>query len=163
MKKILVSAVLVSLAYAVPAIAHNEGSLPKGAVPLTPAETKAVYVGNTATYNVDGGKVYYTFTPAGKLLGIADKADGSHHVADGSWTVSGNKFCFNALWKDASGKTVFKYAPCKAWWKSGSELWTKMVSGDEAKYIGDINNGEARNISKGDKVSGRMASLKAVN
>ena len=44
--KIFVAAMLLPI-MAAPAIATNDGTLPEGAVPLTAAETQALYVGHT--------------------------------------------------------------------------------------------------------------------
>ncbi|MGN7737065.1 DUF995 domain-containing protein [Ensifer sp. 22564] len=70
----------------------------------------------------DNGNVYFTWMADGTLLGIYDKKDGTHIWADGTWTVKDNTFCFESHWKNASGTTVFTYAPCKAWFKAGKAI-----------------------------------------
>jgi len=162
MKYSIAAAAVASVALAMsPALGKNEGKLPKNARPLSAEETTKVYVGNTVKYNVDFGAVYYTWLPDGKLLGVLDRKNGTHSWADGTWTVKDNLFCFRADWKNAAGEAGETYAPCKAWYRAGKQLWTKNVSGDDDQYLGDIYNDEVKKMSKGDKVSSRIETVKA--
>lgn len=162
MKYKLTALISTTIALSVfPAMAKNDGKLPKNAKPLTAEETTRVYVGNTVKYNVGFGTVYYTWLPDGKLFGVLDKKNGGHGWADGTWTVKDNLFCFKADWKNAAGETAETYAPCKEWFRAGKQLWTKNVSGDDDKYLGDIYSDEVKKMSKGDKVSGRIETVKA--
>ncbi|MEF0944301.1 DUF995 domain-containing protein [Rhizobium sp. BR 362] len=160
MMKITITTAIALAVLVSPVLAKNSGKLPENAKPLTSEEVKQLYVGKTLKYK-DNGNIYYTFTPDGKLLGLADKTNGTHHTADGTWTVNDNVFCFQSDWKDQTGKSVFKYSPCQAWFRAGKTLWTKNVSGVDDQYAGDIYTGEAKNISKGDQVSKRLVGLKA--
>jgi hypothetical protein len=144
-----------------PVLAMNEGKLPEGAVPLSAAETRALYVGHTVKYILSDGVVHYTWRPDGKTLGIWEGTNGEASYADGNWSVSDNQFCFEATWYDnKTGKENMKYAPCKQWWKLGRARWTKNASGGEDKWLGDIYDNEIKKMSAGDQVSKKFAAIK---
>jgi hypothetical protein len=81
--KILV-AVLTLPTLATPAIATNQGTLPDGAIPLTPAETAAVYVGRT-TYDAPDAVVRNTWKAGGKALATWEGKNGQVSPAEGTW------------------------------------------------------------------------------
>lgn len=105
--------------------------------------------------------VYYTWFADGTLKGVkVGKKKGEFGYADGTWTETGNTFCFTSNWKNRSGETVYVYKPCKAWWRAGKQIWTKNISGDD-EYDGDIYNSEVKKMSKGDKVTAMFDKAKA--
>ena len=141
--------------------AKDEGKLPKGAVELSEQEVKDLYVGNSVKYDVGDGMVYYTWSADGTLKGVkVGKKKGEYGYADGTWTLTGNMFCFKSDWKNKAGDVVYVYQPCKAWWRVGKQKWTKNVSGDD-QYNGDIYNNEIKKMSKGDKVTAMFDTAKA--
>ncbi|MHC2485511.1 DUF995 domain-containing protein [Rhizobium leguminosarum] len=157
------TAVVISMAFvfSAPVFAKNEGKLPKGAVELSEQEVKDLYVGSTVKYDVGDGLVYYTWFADGTLKGVkVGKKKGEYGYADGTWTETGNTFCFTSNWKDKSGETKFVYKPCKGWWRVGKQIWTKNISGDD-QYDGDIYNNEVKKMSKGDKVTPMFDKAKA--
>jgi hypothetical protein len=64
----ILAAALALLTFALPARATNQGTLPEGAIPLTPVETQALYVGHTAKYDIPDGVARYTWKADGKAL-----------------------------------------------------------------------------------------------
>ncbi|RDJ05048.1 DUF995 domain-containing protein [Rhizobium grahamii] len=128
---------------------------------LTAEETTQLYVGNTASWDTQWGKANYTWTADGKVLGILDKKDGKKAVADGTWTVKDNEFCYSVVWKSSKSDKGSDWSPCVSWFKVGKVIWNKNGSGN-GKWTGDVCDCEYReSFSKGDKVSGRMETVKA--
>ncbi len=74
--KILVAAMMLPT-MALPAIATNDGTLPEGAIPLTAAETQALYVGHTAKYDIPNGVARYTWKADGKVLATWEEKTGT--------------------------------------------------------------------------------------
>jgi hypothetical protein len=99
---------IVALAIsAVPATAANQGTLPSGAIPLTAAETQAFFVGHSAKYGSADGVARYTWTADGKAIGTWEGKNGDQLLADGTWTSSGNEFCYTVDFYGAkNGKSV---------------------------------------------------------
>jgi hypothetical protein len=105
--KILVAAMTLPL-MALPARATNDGTLPESAIPLTAAETQALYVGHTAKYDIPTGVARYTWKPDGKVLATWEGKNGDVSPADGAWTVSGNQFCYDAMVESGQGAVAQK-------------------------------------------------------
>jgi hypothetical protein len=159
--KILVAAMTLPL-MALPARATNDGTLPESAIPLTAAETQALYVGHTAKYDIPTGVARYTWKPDGKVLATWEGKNGDVSPADGAWTVSGNQFCYDADFHSTdTGKSVHHESLCRQWWKAGKVLWLKNASGDEYQHQGDIYRSEYANLTKGDQLSAKYAKFKA--
>ena len=158
----ILAAALTLPALAMPAMATNQGTLPGGAVPLTPAETAAVYVGHTTRYDAPDAVVRNTWKAGGKALAIWEGKNGQVSPADGSWNVSGNQFCWDVnFYSTDTGKPVHHDAFCRQWWKAGKARWVKNVSGDEYQHQGDIYPSEYVNLASGDQVSVKYARFKA--
>jgi hypothetical protein len=91
--KVLIAALTMPTS-ALSGIAKDQGTLPDGAIALTPAETTAVYVGHTTRYDAPDAVVRNTWR-AGKALAVWEGKNGHVSPADGTWTVSGNQFCYD--------------------------------------------------------------------
>jgi Protein of unknown function (DUF995) len=159
---IILAAVLAWPIMTAPATATNDGTLPEGAVPLTAAETQALYVGHTAKYDIPNGVARYTWKADGKVLATWEGKNGDVSPAEGAWTVSGNQFCYDADFLSTdTGKSAHHESVCRQWWKVGKARWLKNASGDEYQHQGDIYRSEYANLSKGDQVSAKYAKFKA--
>jgi Protein of unknown function (DUF995) len=158
----ILMAALTLLTFALPARATNQGTLPEGAIPLTPVETQALYVGHTAKYDIPDGVVRYTWKADGKALATWEGKNGDVSPAEGTWTVSDNQFCYALdFYSTEAGKPVHHVAFCRQWWKVGKARWLKNASGDEYQHQGDIYSSEYANLTKGDQVSAKYAKFKA--
>jgi Protein of unknown function (DUF995) len=158
--KVLV-ALLLMVSSALPAAAANQGKLPDGAVPLTPTESQAFFVGHSVKYELPTGVVRYTWTPDGKALGTWEGKNGDHSPADGTWTSSGNEFCYTVdFYNTNDGKSVNHRAVCMQLWKVGKAIWLKNTV-DQPQFQGDIYPGEGAHLTKGDQVSARHTKFKS--
>jgi hypothetical protein len=116
----ILAAALTFLTLALSAKATNQGTLPEGAIPLTPAETQALYVGHTAKYDIPDGAAQYTWKADGKALATWEGKNGDVSPAEGTWTVSDNQFCYDLdFYSTDTGKSVHHVAFCRQWWKVG--------------------------------------------
>lgn len=151
-KLIAASLLMISVVACGPALAKNQGKLPKGATPMATDDVRKVYSGNSVDFKV----AKYYFAPDGSLVGLGNDA-----FADGSWGVNGNEFCLNSKWhgKDkASAPSLFDL--CYTYFKSGKKTWTTVTKG-EAQYIGDTNDGELKKIRKGNIIGDKADKMKA--
>ena len=158
--KIFVAAMLLPI-MAAPAIATNDGTLPEGAVPLTAAETQALYVGHSAKYESPTGS---PATHGRRRQGSRDPGGKKRRCLPGGGrrTVSGNQFCYDADFLSTdTGKSAHHELVCRQWWKAGKARWLKNASGDEYQHQGDIYRSEYANLTKGDQVSAKYAKFKA--
>lgn len=162
MKRVISFAIVASLAIATsPTVTKANMKMPKTAKALTAEETTKLYVGNTVIWDTDRGKVSYTFTADGNVLGILDKKDGKKAWAEGKWTVNDNEFCYDVIWRGKKSGDGTKWAPCVSWFKVGKVFWSKNGSGN-GEFTGNVCDCEFRDSFKmGDKVSGRMETVKA--
>jgi Protein of unknown function (DUF995) len=165
MKAMLAILAAVTLTAApVSALAGNGGVLPEGAVPLTPAEVQAIYVGHSVKYDSPDSVVSFTWKPGGTILGTwegkKEKA-GQVSPADGTWSVSDNQICFDLdYYSTDTGKSVHHDSVCKQWWKVGKNRWVKNVK-DQPQYQDFIYQTQNDQLVKGDLVSARYAKFKA--
>jgi hypothetical protein len=157
----VLAALLIMVTSALPATAANQGTLPDGAIPLTPAEAQAFFVGHSVKYDIPNGVARYTWTADGKALGTWEGKNGDQFPADGTWTSSGNEFCYTVDFYSANnGKSVNHRAVCMQSWKAGKVIWLKNTL-DQPQYQGDIYPGQGAHLIKGDQVSARYAKFKS--
>lgn len=154
-------ALLIVVTSALPATAANQGTLPNGAIPLTPAEAQAFFVGHSVKYDSPDGVARYTGTADGKALGTWKGKNGDQLPADGTWTSSGNEFCYTVdFYSAVNGKSVNHRAVCTQLSKVGKAIWLKNTL-DQPQYQGDVYPGERPHLIKGDQVSARYAKFKS--
>ncbi len=163
--KMVPTKVLLSLAIvvnsALSATAANQGTLPNGAIPLTAAEAQAFFVGHSVKYDSPDGVARYTWTADGKALGTWEGKNGDQLPGDGTWTSSGNEFCYTVDFYSANnGKSVNHRAVCMQLSKAGKAIWLKNTL-DQPQYQGDIYPSVGAHLVKGDQVSARYAKFKS--
>ena len=145
--------VAVSVFCVVAGVASAE-RLPKDAVKLSPAEAKAIYSGKSS----DWSRSNAYFAPDGRYIMVSKKGTG---VAEGKWTVSGNKVCAMADLRGLKDDFKDKINDCWTWYKHGKRHLS-MWSGDKNGKDGWFD-GEMKKLSKGDKVSKKFQKLVASN
>lgn len=143
-----IAAAVIAFVFVSPALAKNDGKLPKDAVPLTAAETKALWSGKTINWNP--AKMYWS--PDGKAVGVYP-VKGREGFAEGTWTVSGNEMCSDVIWygADKGGKTTPENS-CAKYYKAGKVIWT-LNTKEQERYMGDIWSGVDKKLKKGDSAS----------
>jgi Protein of unknown function (DUF995) len=136
--------------------AKNQGKLPKGAVPLSESESKAVYAGKTIEWN----PALAYWREDGTVIGYYP-VKGKEAIGEGTWTVKGNELCYTITWRgaDKAGKPFVEDA-CAKFYKAGKAIWTEN-SKEEDQYQGDIWKGIEKKLKSGDKVSAKFNALKA--
>lgn len=143
------------------ATAANQGTLPNGAIPLTPAEAQAFFVSHSVKYDSPDGVARYTWTTDGKALGTWEGKNGDQLPGDGTWTSSGNEFCYTVDFYSANnGKSVNHRAVCMQLSKAGRAIWLKNTL-DQPQYQGDIYPSAGAHLVRGDQVSARYAKFKS--
>jgi hypothetical protein len=151
MRKITVFATAVMMTIASPAMAKNQGKLPKDATPMPSEEIRALLSGNSIDFKV----AQYYFAPDGTLWGLS-----KDWYADGTWTVEGNTWCLNSSWHGPKKAKEDNYTQCNEKYKVGKKIFTKNTKGEE-KYLGDVSTDQEKKIRKGDIVSAKAMALKA--
>ena len=102
--------------------------LPKGAVPLTASETRALFAGKTWRYGPDAcnendtGRV--TFFADGRTRGIADLGvKRPWAIFWGTWSVNGNQICMTNRGRTVDGLHNGKERRCEAYFRSGKTVY----------------------------------------
>ena len=123
---------LIEMTSALPTTAANQGTLPSGAIPLTPAEAQALFVGHSVKYDTPDGVARYTWTADGKAVGTWEGKNGDQLPGDGTWTSSSNEFCYTVDFYSANnGKSVNHRAVCMQLSKAGKAIWLKNTLGHQ--------------------------------
>lgn len=138
-----------------PVLAKNEGKLPKGAVPLSAEDAKAMFLGNTIDWKP--ARVYWN--PDGTALGY-NSEKGKEYVGEGTWTANGNEVCYDMKWRGGDLKVPYPESVCDQLFRVGKQIWTKNTKNSEDKYFGDIYSGMDKKFLKGDKITKKANALK---
>jgi Protein of unknown function (DUF995) len=136
------------------ALAKNDGKLPKGAVPLSAEETKALLAGNS----INWGAAQIYWAPNGSLVGHYKKGK-DESFAEGKWTVNGNEMCEDNIWHGKDKSKPLQEGTCKKFYKLGKIIWTENTK-DQEKYQGDFWDGIDKRIKKGDIASKKAQAVK---
>ena len=151
----IVAIAAISAAATDPAIARNEGKLPKNATPLSAEQTKAVYAGKTINWKP--ARVYWN--PNGTAIGIYPKK-GDEYFSEGTWTVKGNEICYHLNWHGAKkAKKPDIEDGCEKFYFEGKKLWIENTK-KEPKWQGDIWSGIESKLKTGDSASKPALALK---
>jgi hypothetical protein len=137
------------------AFAKNKGKLPKGAVPLSAEEVKAIYVGKTIDWKP--AKAYWSAD--GTTIGYYP-VKGDEAFAEGTWSVNGNELCYENTWHGKDKTKPFNEKRCSKYYKVKKVIWTENTKDDD-KWQGDIWTGVEKKLKKGDSVSKKALELKA--
>ncbi len=153
--KVAVLVLIFSAGLASSAIAKNSGKLPKGAVPLSTEETKAIYSGKTINWKL--AQTYWS--PDGKAIGYYP-VKGKEGFGEGTWTVTGDEMCYHLEWRGADkAAKPFINDVCAKYYKSGKQIWIENTK-DVEKYQGDIWTGIEKKLTAGDKASAQANAYK---
>lgn len=132
--------------------------LPKNAKPMSTAELKKIYSGNSQVW--DKSQVY--FSPDMNTKGVFGRP--ASHTFSGKWSVNGNKVCMNnksvdVKTKKSDGKT---YTDCWTFYKEGNKTWSLWSNNyDKQMTENDYWTKELGTLKKGDKVSKNYQKLVA--
>lgn len=123
MKKI---SVIFVACLAVISISHAE-PLPNGAVPLKPAEVKALYAGRTMKFDPDcsqGDTGRVVWLKNGVFRGISDLGNKRPWaIYEGRWSVTGNRICFPTTGIIIESKKKFRENRCMDFYRSGNAVY----------------------------------------
>jgi hypothetical protein len=130
--------------------------LPKGAVPLTPNEIKAVYSDHSADWSAKNKAL---FAADGSVKGIAGDS-----FFSGKYGMKGNQICMevqatNSKTKVSDGKT---YSDCWEWNKVGKAYWTFHSKSYDNKPMDRMKGwykSEIKKLKKGDLVSAKYPAM----
>ena len=101
-------ALLIVVTSALPATAANQGTLPNGAISTYPSGSSGISSSAIPVkYDSPDGVARYAGTADGKALGNVEGENGDQLPADGTWTSSGNEFCYTVdFYSAVNGKSV---------------------------------------------------------
>lgn len=151
-----VLAISLALPAALPALAKNDGKLPKNAKPLTEEEAKAIYSGKTIDWQPS--RVYWR--PDGTAIGFNPKK-GQEYFTEGTWTARGNEVCLHLEWHGPNkAKPPYLEDLCAKYYSDGKKIWVENTK-DDPQYMGDIWTGIEKKLKKGDTASEQALALKA--
>ena len=156
---VLAVAILVGAAAVGPggALAKNQGKLPADAKPMPSADLNKLIAGRSVDYKIAA----YYFNPNGQVIAVAGKNDG---IAEGTWTIKDNEFCFVTDWKGADkSKPPFHYEKCQKFYLSKTVVYTENTKVED-QWLEDIfqfNQGDGKKYKTGDLLSTRFGTLKA--
>jgi hypothetical protein len=130
--------------------------LPKGAVPLTPKEIKAVYSDHSADWSAKNKAL---FAADGSVKGISGDS-----FFFGKYTIKGNQICMqvqatNSKTKVSDGKI---YSDCWEWNKVGKTYWTLYSKSYDNKPVDRVkgwSKSEIKKLKKGDLVSAKYGAM----
>lgn len=126
MKKI---SVIFSVSLAVISSGYAE-PLPKGAVPLKPAEVKALYAGRTMKFGPDcsqGDTGRVVWLNNGVFRGISDLGNKRPWaIYEGRWSVTGNRMCFPTTGIIIESKKKFRENRCMDFYRKGGVVYGVM-------------------------------------
>jgi len=126
--------------------------LPKSAVPMAADEISKLYAGNTQVSKLSD--IY--FDPSGATKGLFGKPKVKGTFA-GKWTVTGNEFCMNNIFK---GETKV-YTDCNKFWKVGDKIWSLWSAHFDGSKVDDVKGYDPKppSLKAGDLVSKTYAAM----
>lgn len=167
MNQLVLASLLALQSFLTPAVA---GQLPNGAVPLQSAELRKIYSGKSIIWgNRDGAY----FAAIGQVeMVFSNYNDGKDRWTGygvGSWSVKGNRLCWNV---SGAGKSVttgtvepFKnHVACWDWYKVGPQYytrWSQLWRPSSANRNSEYYTQEVSRLRTGNTISGWYAEYRA--